>query len=221
MKEQIADARPLWQVPVTYGAVGATHQATLLSHTPPGFRASERQGRIGHGLARWEFVRMEVMTWGIKRRAGFTVDSVDVPAEVWENTYVPVSFADDGTPIPPTAPDSEQVFSPDGYEIVRPGDTAVLGLGRGSLMLKEPVRVMYVIDEPQRRGFAYGTLPGHPLCGEESFVVEWRSDDSVWLILRQFSKPSTWYWWALYPGVRLVQEVMTRRYLRALAVPLD
>ena len=47
---------------------------------------------------------------------------------------------------------------------------------------KVPARVVYVIDEPLRKGFAYGTLPGHPETGEEAFIVEYRDDDSVWLI---------------------------------------
>ncbi len=37
--------------------------------------------------------------------------------------------------------------------------------------LKAPCRVVYVIDQPDVRGFAYGTLPGHPESGEERFVV--------------------------------------------------
>ena len=36
--------------------------------------------------------------------------------------------------------------------------------------LQAPCRVVYVIDEPDIRGFAYGTLPGHPESGEERFV---------------------------------------------------
>ena len=39
-----------------------------------------------------------------------------------------------------------------------------LGIGRASLHI--PCRVVYVIDEPERAGFAYGTLPGHPETGE-------------------------------------------------------
>ncbi|HEV7526448.1 MAG TPA: DUF1990 domain-containing protein, partial [Acidimicrobiia bacterium] len=32
-------------------------------------------------------------------------------------------------------------------------------------------RIVAVVDEPNRRGFAYGTLPRHPEQGEESFLV--------------------------------------------------
>src|SRR6516164_10918085 len=37
--------------------------------------------------------------------------------------------------------------------------------------LPAPCRVVYVVDEPDIRGFAYGTLPGHPESGEARFVV--------------------------------------------------
>ena len=42
----------------------------------------------------------------------------------------------------------------------------------GPVRMTAPTRVVYVVDEPDRRGFAYGTLPGHPESGEELFLVE-------------------------------------------------
>ena len=50
-------------------------------------------------------------------------------------------------------------------------------------------RVVYVIDEARRFGFAYGTLPDHVECGEERFLIEWLADDSVWYDILAFSKP--------------------------------
>jgi uncharacterized protein (UPF0548 family) len=41
------------------------------------------------------------------------------------------------------------------------------------------------VDEPGRRGFAYGTLPGRPETGEEAFVVE-KTNDDVYLVIRAF-----------------------------------
>ncbi|MDP3207567.1 MAG: DUF1990 domain-containing protein, partial [Rhodoglobus sp.] len=84
-----------------------------------------------------------------------------------------------------------------------------------------PARVVYLIDEPKRKGFAYGTLPGHPEDGEEAFIVSQNADGSVWLTVRAFSRPSNRFWWAVYPALRVAQWYYTRRYLRALAVPLD
>lgn len=50
-------------------------------------------------------------------------------------------------------------------------------------------RVVYVIDEPRRFGFAYGTLPDHVECGEERFLIEWLDDNSVWYDILAFSRP--------------------------------
>jgi uncharacterized protein (UPF0548 family) len=49
-------------------------------------------------------------------------------------------------------------------------------------------RIVYVIDEPRRFGFAYGTLAEHAESGEEWFGVEQRDDDSVWYEVRAFSR---------------------------------
>lgn len=67
---------------------------------------------------------------------------------------------------------------------------AVLLLGLGPLSLRAPVRIVYLIDEPDRRGFAYGTLPGHPEAGEETFVVSLRDGDVVFAV-SAFSRPAS------------------------------
>jgi uncharacterized protein (UPF0548 family) len=103
--------------------------------------------------------------------------------------------------------------------MLRPGDTAIMRIP--FFPPKVPARVVYVVDEPLRKGFAYGTLPGHPEQGEEAFIVEWRDDDSVWLTIRAFSRPSSWAFWAGYPLVRLMQEIYTSRYERALTGPIE
>ncbi|CPR12338.1 hypothetical protein BN971_03632 [Mycobacterium bohemicum DSM 44277] len=81
--------------------------------------------------------------------------------------------------------------------------------------LPAPCRVVYVIDEPDIRGFGYGTLPGHPESGEERFVV--RHDpatDAVFAEVSAFSRPATWWSKAARPVVALAQRVIARRYLR-------
>jgi uncharacterized protein (UPF0548 family) len=51
-------------------------------------------------------------------------------------------------------------------------------------------RIVYVIDEPARFGFAYGTLPLHAETGEERFTVEWdQNTDIVTYDLYAFSRP--------------------------------
>jgi uncharacterized protein (UPF0548 family) len=77
-----------------------------------------------------------------------------------------------------------------------------------------PCRVVYVIDEPNRRGFAYGSLPGHAVRGEEMFAVRYDpSDDSVHAEVAAFSTPATWWSRLGGPALRLSQALITRRYL--------
>jgi uncharacterized protein (UPF0548 family) len=47
-----------------------------------------------------------------------------------------------------------------------PGAVVILGLRIGLLRLDAPCRVVYAVDEPRRRGFAYGTWPGTRKAGK-------------------------------------------------------
>lgn len=97
-----------------------------------------------------------------------------------------------------------------------PGTAVLLGLGVGRLRLTAPCRVVYVVDEPRRRGFAYGTLTGHPERGEELFLVERLADDSVSFTVTAFSRPAAWWARAAPLPARLAQRGIVGRYLRAL-----
>ena len=209
----------LWQEAVTYAAIGATQSTDLLRHPPAGYRPLERTARIGHGEARYAYAWLEALTWGIQRNSGFRVSLTDAPPEVTEASYTPVSFDENGEPIVPatSSEGDEVVYGTDGTSLLAPGDTALLGIWLG---IKFPVRVIYVVDEPRRRGFAYGTLPGHPEDGEEAWMIEHRDDDSVWITIRAFSRPANGWWWLVNPVLRVFQEYYTRRYLRALAGPI-
>ena len=81
--------------------------------------------------------------------------------------------------------------------------------------LVAPCKVVYVVDDPERRGFAYGTLPGHPETGEEAFVVSHRADGSVVFELTAFSRSATVLSRLGGPVTRLVQDRMTDRYVAA------
>lgn len=96
------------------------------------------------------------------------------------------------------------------------GVTVVLTAGVGPLRLRAPTRVVYVVDEPDRRGFAYGTLPGHPESGEELFLVE-RTAEGVVAEVRAFSRPAWGLLRAAGPAGRLAQRLAARRYLAACA----
>lgn len=75
-------------------------------------------------------------------------------------------------------------------------------------------RVVYVIDEEKRFGFAYGTLPNHVECGEERFVIEWMPDDSVWYDIIAFSKPRHPLVRMSFPLARLLQKRFVRDSLQ-------
>ncbi|MBN9199793.1 MAG: DUF1990 family protein, partial [Microbacterium chocolatum] len=69
---------------------------------------------------------------------------------------------------------------------------------------------------PTRVGFAYRTLPGHPVHGEEAFIVHRRGAEVVFTV-RSLTAPAPsggWRW--AYPLLRVAQVVARRRYLRAL-----
>ncbi|WP_067827326.1 DUF1990 family protein [Nocardia inohanensis] len=101
-----------------------------------------------------------------------------------------------------------------------PGTELTVRLGLGPIGIIAPCRVVYVLDEPDRRGFAYGTLPGHPESGEEVFTVEYDpADGSVYGVVAAFSRPATWYVRAGGPVVRLIQRWFAARYIRTLAPP--
>lgn len=101
---------------------------------------------------------------------------------------------------------------------VEPGAVVVARLGPGPLSLRIPCRVISVLDEPGRRGFSYGTLPGHPESGEESFVVALEGDE-VRFTVTAFSRPGTWLSRLGGPLSWKVQGRALRRYAEALRVP--
>jgi uncharacterized protein (UPF0548 family) len=87
----------------------------------------------------------------------------------------------------------------------------------GIVPVKAYARVLAVVDEPTRRGFVYGTLPGHPERGEEAFLVTIDDAGIVRVVVQGFSRPAPGIWTLGTPALRLVQAIYTRRYLRALA----
>jgi uncharacterized protein (UPF0548 family) len=97
-----------------------------------------------------------------------------------------------------------------------PGVVVVLRAGRGPLRLTIPCRVVYTVDEADRRGFAYGTLPGHPEQGEEAFLIGRTGTGDVRIQIRAFSRPVSLLARAGGPLSRRVQEYATDRYVTAL-----
>ena len=200
--------------PVTYGSIGGTQAADLMQYPPRGYRPLERTVRIGSGEPRWESSKAALLSWGIQRGAGLQVVDIDLGTG---EQYAGIRYNDDGTPAGMRETGgAESVYNEAGEPQISNGMTAVLRSRVGPLTIDAPVRVVYVIDEERRVGFAYGTLKGHPASGEEAFVLEHREDDSVWLSVRSFSRSSSFGWALLAPISRRVRKGLVARYLRAL-----
>ncbi|GAB3613436.1 hypothetical protein GCM10027415_17760 [Humibacter ginsengisoli] len=200
--------------PVTYAAVGATLAHDLTQHPPKGYRPTSRSIRLGSGDERFTTSARALMTWGVQRGSGVEVTHVD-PGTGEE--YAGVRYAADGTPerLEPHH-GTEAVFDEDGHPYIANGMTAVLRVPFGPFHVNAPVRVVYVIEEEHRVGFGYGTMNGHPLSGEESFVLEQREDDSVWLTMRSFSRAAGGVRKMIAPVSFASQRRLGKRYLRAL-----
>ncbi|GLW56830.1 DUF1990 family protein [Kitasatospora phosalacinea] len=101
-----------------------------------------------------------------------------------------------------------------------PGTTVLLRLRLPGLPLPRlviPCRVVWAVETPYRIGFAYGTLPGHPERGEESFVVSMDADGEVWFEVTAFSRLAAWYARLGRPVALALQHLAIERYLRAVA----
>ncbi|NUN99922.1 MAG: DUF1990 domain-containing protein [Saprospiraceae bacterium] len=85
---------------------------------------------------------------------------------------------------------------------IRAGETVAMYAKAFGVWWRNSCRIIYVIEEPGRFGFAYGTLPGHIECGEELFMAEQDENGQVWYTIRAFSKPKRWYAKIAYPLMR-------------------
>lgn len=199
---------------VNYGAIGGTLAPDLLRYPPAGYRPIEKKIRLGSGDERFQTATDLMMTWGIHR--GADIEISDISAGTGRQ-YVGLSFDAHGTPIPEQPEHlSEQKFSADGTPYISAGMTAMQKIRYLGLTFEAPIRIVFVIEETDRVGFGAGTLPGHPLSGEESFIVERRDDGSVWLTIRILARPATWYYRLGGPIVRRAQKLYVSRFLRAL-----
>ncbi|NKG22520.1 DUF1990 family protein [Paeniglutamicibacter terrestris] len=107
-------------------------------------------------------------------------------------------------------------FSVSSSAAVTPGDRIEVTAELFGLRILEPVEVVVVVKEVDRVGFSYRTLPGHPVSGEEAFIVS-RHGDAVHITIRSLTRAAPQQpWRALYPLLLIVQQIVRRRYLRAL-----
>jgi uncharacterized protein (UPF0548 family) len=199
---------------VTYGAIGATLAPDLLRYPPAGYRPAEDTVRLGSGAERFDRAAESLMTWGIQRGVGFTV------ADISEGTgaqYPGIVYDADGAPLPDQpAPRNEQRFGVDGTPYIAAGMTATLRRKGRFRTHQTPVLVVYVVDEPDRVGFAYGTTAEGPESGEESFILEHRDDDTVWLTIRSVLGTRGGIHRLSAPRQRRKRRELTKLELRAL-----
>jgi len=104
---------------------------------------------------------------------------------------------------------------------IAPGGPVAAGL-TFALVVPLPVgyvtgtgRVIYVTDQPEDYGFAYGTLPAHPEQGEEAFHVA-RHGGRLVFSVTAFSRPRHPAARLAGPLTRALQFRANRSYLRAM-----
>lgn len=96
-----------------------------------------------------------------------------------------------------------------------PGVNVLVQLGPSWLAIDAPSRVLHAVEEPDRIGFTYGTLDGHPLQGEESFNVLLDGDDVRFVVIA-FSRPAKLITRLTGPFGTLAQRKILDRYERAI-----
>ncbi|WCE39968.1 DUF1990 domain-containing protein [Brevibacterium sp. BDJS002] len=163
---------------------------------PADYRHFESAYFVGHGRETFDRCAEELLHWEVKIRSGF-----DIGAQASEDDTGSLS-AGTGTGT--------------GTQRVRAGQEPTIFVRLGPFRLPEPARVIEVFESDTRRGFTYGTKPGHPITGEESFILIHADDDRVFLVLRSVSRAGMGIWRLGEPFVRLAQIIYRRRYSRAL-----
>ena len=169
-----------------YDVVGSTRY----DETPEGYHRLEHRERLGSGDEVFQRAGEALFQWRMQRTAGLPVTATDTPPRVGTDS------------------------------LARLGPGLLIGRLRtlvpiANLGLPVPCRVVWIVDEPDRIGFAYGTLQGHPESGEESFVVT-RDPDGVYFTIRAYSRAATWYTRLAGPVTRMAQSYAARRYAAAL-----
>jgi len=105
-------------------------------------------------------------------------------------------------------------------DVVLPGTRVVSGFGVGPFRIDAPCEVVWVRRPvpgggPQSAGFGYGTLPGHPVRGEESFEISLDEEGLVLIKVTAFGVPANWFYAAGSAVTARARRLVTSRYLRS------
>lgn len=159
--------------------------STQYDETPEGYHRLEYRERLGAGDEVFQRAADALLTWRMHRGAGIPVTATDTPPQVGTDS------------------------------LARLGPGMLIRRLRTQVGLPVPCRVVWVVNEPDRIGFAYGTLEGHPEAGEESFLIT-RDPDGIHATVRAYSRPATWYTHLAGPITRKAQHYAATRYTAAL-----
>lgn len=199
---------------VDYAAVGATQAADLMGYPPEKSVPAEASWRIGSGETRFASSADALLAWSALRGAGLDLADVRPAAGPM---YSGVSFDAEGTPLVASRMEADQRFDADGTPYVAAGTTIrVRGRVKG-MRADAELRVIYVIEEPRRVGFALGTVSDSVVSGEESFLIDWRDNDEVWFTVRAFDRPVATLYRVLPPLTNRRRRELFQGYLRAIS----
>jgi uncharacterized protein (UPF0548 family) len=98
------------------------------------------------------------------------------------------------------------------------GIDLVVVLPLGPFSALAPDRIVAVVDESEHVAFSYGTLPGHPERGEETFSLQLRDDGTVRFTISVDAVPGNPVMWLGGPIVKHMQRRALNGYLEGVAI---
>lgn len=199
---------------VDYAAVGATQAPDLMHYPPERSLPAEESWRIGSGESRFQTAGESLLSWAAQRGTGLTLSDVRPAAGPM---YSGVSFDADGNAIAPSRTVADQRFDADGTPFVGAGTTIRLAGRIKGQRADGELRVIFVVEETRRVGFALGTVSDSVVSGEESFMLDWYDNDEVWFTVRAFDAPRSPLYRMVPALTRRRRRELFRGYLRALS----
>lgn len=199
---------------VDYAAVGATQAPDLMQYPPERSLPAEKSWRIGSGDERFASASEALLSWSAQKAGGLSLSDVRPAAGP---SYLGVSFDDEGVPVSPSKLEADQRFDSDGTPFVGAGTTVRLHGRVARHKADAELRVIFVVEEPRRVGFALGTVGESVVSGEESFMLDWHANDEVWFTVRAFDKPKSLSYRLLPALTRHRRRELFSTYLRAIS----
>jgi uncharacterized protein (UPF0548 family) len=102
------------------------------------------------------------------------------------------------------------------YKKIVPGTVVAVMAHHYGLYSVNAARLVYVVDEPRRYGYALGSLTAHIVRGELLLVTYQEDDGRVFYELTAITRPGHWLSWVFYPLGRQLQNRFARDSLHAL-----